>query len=131
MDSYDPVYIAAHVGGADILRYLAARGRAIDRILDIYTTKRMSAVTPLHAAAMGGHLDCLRLLIQLAANADRGSVPPAYWTVLHRHDAAALLLLEAGSRVTPEMISDARRETGAAADIKDRLEHLWRGLRRQ
>jgi hypothetical protein len=56
-DGSNAVYAACYSGQASVLREL------IDFGVKIHYSRRSDLRTPMHAAAGGGHLDCLRLLI--------------------------------------------------------------------
>jgi hypothetical protein len=106
-NEYDPVYRAAHYGVAAVVALLHEKGCSIDKLISIYTKKRTFRVTPLHAAAMENRLDCMRTLLTLGADVNRGSVPSVFWAVRHRHLEAVEILLDAGCVVTPRVLSEA------------------------
>lgn len=118
---YDPVYLAAYAGSAEIIAFLREKGCALNAPSSIYTKKTSYIVTPLHAAAMQGHVDCILLLIRLGARVNRGSVPPVFWTVRYRHDEALQALLDAGCCVTREVVREARSLPHSEA-LAERLE---------
>lgn len=124
-NGYDPVYRAAHAGSAEIIRILRDRGCAVDKITSIYTKKKSHAVTPLHAAAMQGHVDCIRLLLELGVGVNRGGVPPLFWAVRYRHEDALRVLLDAGGFVTAEVVAEAKKPPRADALVES-LEEAMR-----
>ena len=125
--AYDPVYKAAYAGSPEIIRYLKDKGCEIDRsseIMDGAASKRLRrntfSVTPLHAAAMEGHANCVRVLLELGADVKKGSVPALFWAVLRDREEAAIALLDAGSPVTPEVLEAAHGLP--SGDLRERLQ---------
>jgi ankyrin repeat protein len=112
-NDYDPVYRAAYWGHTAILRLLYEKGCSVNKSLSIYTKKESFEVTPLHAAAMKNHVDCITTLLELGARINKGSVPPIFWAVRYRHSEALEALLHAGCLVTKRVLSEAKRLPGS------------------
>ncbi len=89
-----------------------------------------SHATPLHVAALKGHLDCVRLL--LAAGWDADAAIGSGWTPLHAaahggSAACAAALLAAGAEVEGEAVPSPLARAAAAGRRDVALLLLWRG----
>lgn len=87
---------------------LAARFNQLKELSEIKDSEINVAVgaeaTPLHVAAVSGHLECIRFLIGRKANLEKSwdgglKVTPLYGALTHHKNEAARLLIEAGANV--------------------------------
>jgi ankyrin repeat protein len=109
-DGFTPLHLAVFFRHPAAARLLVHRGAAVDAVAG-----NPSRVRPLHSAAAGGDLDCVRLLVE--AGAEPGPVQHGGYTPLHavaqRGDAQGVrLLLAAGA--DPAAKTDAGE---SAADL--------------
>lgn len=91
---FTPLHAAAHMGHADIVQLIVARG------VDLDDQRNASTITPLHAAAERDYRDVAKILLVAGAQIDlktEAGHTPLFLAALKGHDEMVMLLRRHGA----------------------------------
>ena len=118
------IWGAARLGDAEAIEYLLAKGGGIGWVpLAVYnrdgqlsSADQAMGMTSLCVAAMEGHLDVVRLLLRVGANANLArsadGATPLFLAAMYKHEAVVKALIEGGADVNLAFPSSPPEQNG-------------------
>ncbi|KAJ5914570.1 hypothetical protein N7504_003453 [Penicillium tannophilum] len=96
--NWTPLNVAAHLGHAEVIKFLIEKGADISK-------PNSTGWTPVYSAAEGGHLEVVKILVGNGADIDipnNTSMTPLYGAALKNHPHVVEYLLEKGAKINAQ-----------------------------